>query len=119
MRFVLSLALLLALGGGSRASEFFEIPSDDKPLQALMFRPAGDGPFPAIVAMHGCDGLKKSVGKLRPDIEDWGKRLSAEGYVVLFPDSYGSRGLDHQCRVSAQRLRPDRERVADARAARD
>ena len=119
MRFVLSLAILLALGGGSRASEFFEIPSDDKPLQALMFRPAGDGPFPAIVAMHGCDGLKKSVGKLRPDIEDWGKRLSAEGYVVLFPDSYSSRGLEHQCRVSAQRLRPDRERVADARAARD
>ncbi len=38
---------------------------------------------------------------------------------MLFPDSYGSRGLDHQCRHMSARLRPDRERVADVRAARD
>jgi dienelactone hydrolase len=119
MRFVLSLAVVLALGSAAPATEFVEIPTDDKPIQALLYRPSGDGPFPAIVAIHGCDGLRTSFGKLRPTIEDWGHRLSVAGYVVLFPDSYGSRGLDRQCGSTSTRLRPDRERVADVRAARD
>lgn len=119
MRFVLSLALLFVLGSGSRAAETFEIPSDDRPIHALLFRPAGEGPFPAIVAVHDCDGLKNHLGGIRPSIEDWGKRLSAAGYVVLYPDSFTSRGLERQCRTNAPRLRPDRERVADVRAARD
>ena len=119
MRFVLSLALLLLLGSGSRAADFFEIPTDEKPLQAVLYRPSGDGPFSAIIAVHDCDGLKNSHGVLRPTIEDWGKRLSEAGYVVLYPDSFGSRGLERQCRTNAARLRPDRERLADVRAARD
>ena len=62
-----------------RRPEFFEIPSDDKPLQALMFRPAGDGPFPAIVAMHGCDGLTNSAGKLRRGYRGLGRASCGRG----------------------------------------
>ncbi len=119
MRFALFLAALFLLGSGARAAEFFEIPSDDKPIQALLFRPSGDGPFPAVIALHDCDGLKNHFGGLRPSVEDWGKRLSAAGYLVVYPDSFASRGLDRQCRINAPRLRPDRERIADVRAARD
>lgn len=119
MRFVLGFTMLLVLVSRAPAAEFFEIPTDNKPLRALMFRPVGDGPFPAIVAVHDCDGLKNRGGLLRASVEDWGKRLSSQGYVVLYPDSYGSRSLERQCRINAARLRPDRERLADVRAARD
>ena len=55
----------------------------------------------------------------RPQYVDWGEKLAAQGIAVLFPDSYGSRGLGSQCRVRNRSVRPFRERVADAQAARD
>ncbi len=38
--------------------------------------------------------------------------------MVLYPDSYGSRGLGSQCTVRNRSVRTDRERVGDANAAR-
>ncbi|WP_245430127.1 dienelactone hydrolase family protein [Mesorhizobium sp. WSM3859] len=76
-------------------------------------------PFPAVVAMHGCSGLwsSKIIG-LSPRHADLGRRLAALGYVVLFPDSYGSRDLGPQRRNDDRRVEPFRERVEDANAAR-
>lgn len=120
MQKVILLATLLCLGGAAKAAPLpIEIPTDDKPLQALLYRPEGSGPFPAIVALHGCDGLRERNGDIRRPVEDWGQRLSAAGFVVVFPDSYGSRGLSQQCSARTPQIRPDRERVADSRAARD
>lgn len=86
-------------------------------LNAVLFRPAsGRGPFPAIVMLHGCGGLGNSRG-LNPRHRDWGERMAAQGYIVLMPDSFGSRGLGSQCRESERTVRASRERVADARAA--
>lgn len=103
--------------------ESVSIPADGEnqpgQLDARLFRPQGEGPFPAIVAMHGCSGLwsSKDIG-LSPRHADWGRRLAALGYVVLFPDSYGSRDLGPQCRNDDRRVEPFRERVEDANAAR-
>jgi dienelactone hydrolase len=44
--------------------------------------------------------------------------LSKGGFAVLLPDSNGSRGLGSQCGVRTRSIRVDRERVADANAAR-
>ena len=33
----------------------------------------------------------------------WSERLTAAGHIVLFPDSFGSRGLHSQCRVPQAR----------------
>lgn len=114
-------AILLGLLGDAQAAapEAIEIPTDEKPLPALLYRPDGEGPFPAIVALHGCDGLRGKAGRVRRALHDWGQRLSTAGFVVLFPDSYSSRGLAQQCSNKAPKVRPDRERVADMRAARD
>ncbi|TPN84326.1 dienelactone hydrolase family protein [Mesorhizobium sp. CU2] len=103
--------------------ESVSIPADgeNQPgvLDARLFKPQGQGPFPAIVAMHGCSGLwsSKTIG-LSPRHADWGRRLAALGYVVLFPDSYGSRDLGPQCKNDDRRVEPYRERVEDANAAR-
>lgn len=121
MKKIFLLIPLLCIGGAAQAatSEPIEILTDDKPLQAMLFRPEGSGPFPAIVALHSCDGLRGRRNSLRKPFEDWGQRLAAAGFVVVFPDSYTSRGLAHQCTIKAPKVRPDRERVADARAVRD
>ena len=83
-------------------------------LQGWLYEQAQSGQ-PAVVAMHGCSGLTED-GKPSQRHEDWGQRLSAQGFVVLFPDSFGSRGLGPQCKVSDREVRPSKERVDDAKA---
>jgi dienelactone hydrolase len=111
------LAALLSLP--ARAQEAVEIPNgDDKPLKGVLFKPDGPGPFPAVIALHGCGGLG-ARGKLSARHADWAERLRNLGMIVLFPDSFGSRGLESQCLVADRTVRPGRERVADTMSARN
>ena len=100
------------------AAEQVDIPFGASTLSGILFRPEGPGPFPGVVALHGCGGLVSRAGKILPRFADWGDRLAADGLAVLFPDSFSSRGLSRQCRVRERRVRSSRERVADANAAR-
>lgn len=86
-------------------------------LHGELFRPDGPGRFPAVIALHGCAGLYGRHGDLAPRHADWAKRLVAEGHVVLFPDSFGSRGAGPQCKVQDRITRPAKERRDDAFAA--
>jgi dienelactone hydrolase len=100
------------------AQESVEIPNgDEKPLKGVLFRPDGPGPFPAVIALHGCGGLGAN-GKLGARHADWAERLKSQGMMVLFPDSFGSRGLGSQCLVADRTVRPGKERVSDTYAAR-
>lgn len=102
--------------GAVSPPEQVQITRPDVALNAMLYRPDGDGPFPAVVALHGCAGLGKNG--IAERYRDWAERLANIGFVVLFPDSFGSRGLGSQCRVSKREARASRERVADANAAR-
>jgi dienelactone hydrolase len=113
-----TLALLALTGAATAAPELVEIPQGSLRLRSYLYRPAGDGPFPAVVALHGCAGLAGRSGPVAGRYRDWGERLAAAGFVVLFPDSFGSRGLPSQCSVRERSVRTARERVADAIAAR-
>jgi dienelactone hydrolase len=55
-------------------------------LTGKLTKPQGDGPFPAVVLMHGCTGIGKHQ-------EDWAARFASWGYVALQVDSLGPRGL--------------------------
>jgi dienelactone hydrolase len=90
---------------------------DGKPVKAEYLRPAGAGPFPAVVALHGCGGLGREPGQISERYADWARLLLGRGYAVLFPDSYASRGLGTQCVVRDRAVRANAERVADAEAA--
>lgn len=107
-----------AAAGNAIGYEKVRIATDDTQLDAVLYRPPGPGPFPAIVALHGCGGLWREKGKLSNRHSDWGERLAGAGFVVLMPDSYGSRGLGSQCGVKELTVRASRERVIDAVAAR-
>ena len=106
-----------ALGAGN--PESVEIPQAGLRLKALLFRPEGPGPFPAVVGLHNCTGLTNRAGEFGTRYRDWAERLSKNGFVVLLPDSHSSRGAGSQCALRSRPVRSDRERVADADAARE
>lgn len=55
-------------------------------LSNAVFKPKGDGPFPAIVLVHTCGGIHDS--HMRTHAAD----LLAQGFVVLMQDSFTPRG---------------------------
>jgi dienelactone hydrolase len=112
------LAAVAATVAGAAAAEQVDIPQADTMLHGILFRPEGAGPFPGVVALHGCESLINRSGKMGNHLSDWGERLAAAGMAVVFPDSFGSRGLRAQCRVLERKVRSEVERVADANAAR-
>jgi len=124
MRFpntIIAAVLATTLAGtalGASAPEPIEIPQGETRLRAMLFRPDGPGPFAAVVALHGCAGLAGTSGAIQDRYRDWGQRLAAAGFAVLFIDSYGSRHLGNLCRTRTRTVRNDRELVADANAAR-
>ncbi len=59
-------------------------------LRATLYRPRGDGPFPALVLLHGCDGVIDLYHK-------WAGRFWQMGYVALIVDSFKPRGLGAGC----------------------
>ena len=106
MRIFSALISLLIAIVPAMAAEKIEFGVGEYRLQAELYRPSGAGPFPTIVAMHGCGGLMDSTGKIRPQYADWGERLAAQGLAVMFPDSYASRGLGSNAASAAVRSGP-------------
>ena len=95
-----------------------DIPLANGVLHAQLYKPDGDGPFPVVIALHGCGGLGGHSEPIQPRYRDWAEQLLRGGSAVLLPDSYGSRELGPQCRVGERRVRARRERVADITASR-
>ncbi len=78
-------------------------------LRGTLYHPRGPGPFPAVVLLHGCDGVIDLYHK-------WAARFAGMGYVALIVDSFKPRGLGADCR--GERADPPDLRVEDAMGAR-
>jgi len=120
--YVLSLALAFLLLGGVAVAggpEPVEFRDGDVTLKAMIYRPEGAGPFPAIIGMHDCSGLADPSGGVASKYREWAQLLVKDGFIVLFPESYSSRGIGNQCSARSRPVRPDHERVADANASRE
>ena len=124
MRFLIAIVIaLLAVASPAKAAplsapQTVEIPSGTAVLRAQLFKPEGNGPFPVVIALHGCGGLSGHSEPVQVRYRDWAEELLKDGKAVLFPDSYGSRELGPQCHVKERRITARRERVADVLAAR-
>lgn len=86
--------------------------ADGKPLMLTgeLLRPNGDGPFPAVIMLHGCSGLetyKKHLGI-------WAQRLMRWGYVSLIVDSFSPRGESNICADDRIGLISPPQRAQDA-----
>jgi dienelactone hydrolase len=80
-------------------------------------KPDGPGPFPAVVIMHDCSGLGPSSSGAPGR---WSAELLRQGYVVLIPDSFSTRGFQAGVCTDASPRRNDASparRVYDAYAA--
>jgi dienelactone hydrolase len=95
-----------------------DIPSSSGMLHAQLYKPDGAGPFPVVIALHGCGGLAGVSEPVQPRYREWAEQLLRSGNAVLLPDSYGSREVGPQCRVKENRVLARRERVVDIMAAR-
>src|SRR4029077_1641210 len=115
---VIALGGALTSSGATAASEHVDIPEGELTLHASLYRPEGVGPFPAVIALHDCGGLNQRPNTEAQLYSEWAKKLVGDGFVVLFPDSFGSRGLGSQCREHHRTVHAWRERVSDANAAR-
>jgi dienelactone hydrolase len=88
MRRALALVLLAATLAGCAAARAHT----DAALQPMLrphdtlLRPDGDGPFPAVVVLHGCLGIRSKDRR-------WAERLRSQGHVALVVDSLSGRGM--------------------------
>lgn len=111
---VTSCALSLLLGGTPSHSEQVTFTAANTQLTAEFYRPSGPGPFPAVVALHGCSGLySRNKSDLSARHRDWADRLVQAGYAVMFPDSFSARGFDEICKKHDRPITPE-DRAADA-----
>ena len=56
----------------------------DIDVERLYLPDEGDGPFPAVVLLHGCSGVA-------PRSRMWAEKLNSWGYATLIVDSFGPR----------------------------
>jgi dienelactone hydrolase len=118
---VLLTPLMMATPAAAAASAVpreIDIPMPSGTLKAQLFTPAGVGPFPTVIALHGCGGLATRSEPVQARYREWAEQLLKDGQAVLLPDSYGSRGVGPQCRVKDVQVKARRERVEDIIAAR-
>jgi dienelactone hydrolase len=125
MRLTLATAFLTLLAAACAADAAplpaphqVDIPLSSGVLRAELFKPDGNGPFPTVIALHGCGGLSGRSEPIQARYRDWAEQLLKGGNAVLLPDSYGSRELGPQCRVKERHVMARRERVADITASR-
>jgi dienelactone hydrolase len=73
-------------------------------VRAYVQKPPGEGPFPAVVALHGCAGMG-TLFNSRLDRNFWPDLLTSLGYAVLLVDSFSLRGVDDTCNRDASYFR--------------
>jgi dienelactone hydrolase len=60
-------------------------------VEGYFSKPDGAGPFPAIVYLHGCNGLSRTTrARIAALLTSW-------GYISLAVDSFTSRGIKEAC----------------------
>jgi dienelactone hydrolase len=112
-------SLLLLAGGCVGTSSGLSITTTapngaSEQIPAMVSKPDGSGPFPAIVIMHDCSGLgPRSSGAPGR----WATELVGRGYVVIIPDSFTTRG--HASGICTVPLAQRHSDLAPERRARD
>ena len=88
MKRLLALIILIVVVAGCVALG----PPADATLQPVLrphdvvYKPDGEGPFPAVMVLHGCLGVRSKDTR-------WAQHLRDEGYVALVVDSMTGRGM--------------------------
>jgi carboxymethylenebutenolidase len=135
---LLTLTLATAEAQTSRGPESVVIRSGSATLHAMLWRPQGRGPFPAILLNHGSGRTSEELQRLGPyerNAETLGPLFASHGYVFLYlyrrgvgpSTDQGANAVDLMNRISAvhgqdarnalQLLLLEGREMGDARAA--
>lgn len=121
MKTVLRMAFLLALVSAAlpvrtAVPDTVQFASGDGAIEltGYLFKPAGSGPHPAIVMLHGRGGPYSSLRRGTYTAETltmrhrmWGEFWAARGYVALLVDSFGPRGYPEGFPKHSYNARPN------------
>ena len=66
-------------------------PGTPQRIEGKLYKPDGRGPFPALVLLHGCQGVVRQT-------QTWAHWLRQRGYVALVTDSFGPRNDPADCK---------------------
>ena len=66
-------------------------PGSPQRIEGKLYKPDGRGPFPALVLLHGCQGVVRQT-------QTWAHWLRERGYVALVTDSFGPRNDPADCK---------------------
>lgn len=87
-------ALLLATSAAAQHAPLVitnDTVGERRMLQAgALILPTAQPPFPAVIVLHGCNGVS-------PNTRTWGRRLASWGYAALILDSFTSRKIENIC----------------------
>ena len=64
--------------------------------EMAIYKPDGEGPFPAVVLVHQCGGLRSGDWQNQSMLE-WARTMVANGYVTLLLDTMGPRQVSTLC----------------------
>ncbi len=84
---VLTLTVSTAWGQASGAPETVVVHSGSATLHAMLWRPQGGGPFPAVLLDHGSGRTREDLERLGPyerNAERLGPEFARHGYVFLY-----------------------------------
>lgn len=119
MKHALAALALLGVGITHAGGDAVRLPGPGLELAGRLYRPVGEGPFPAIVMLHGCSGLWGKGGEPTASFAFWAEHFRSRGYVALLLDSFGPRGEKEICTQARRRISPATDRPRDAYAALD
>ncbi len=74
----------------------FSVPESTPPVEIVgeLYRPEGDGPFPAVILLHGSEGMAPRVIRSHSTLVTWAEWLQEQGYAAFIVDSFSSRNLE-------------------------
>ena len=99
------------------AQEKIAFPSNDAAgtqVDGYLYRPAGAGPFPAVIGLHGCSGMLNAQGGIFGIYSQWAEHLRDRGYVVMLVDGFTPRGVTTACGRANSAVNPQDARPRDA-----
>lgn len=111
--------LVLWFAAGAQAAPgitTLHFPSNDGKtrLTGYLWQPQGEGPFPAVVMLHGRAGSYSTAAKgvydastLTQRHRSWGEFWAARGYLALHVDSFGPRGYAQGFPLHSYQNRPE------------
>jgi dienelactone hydrolase len=102
----LAAAVVTGCAAPARVSFPNATPAAPLSVPADAYRPDGPGPFPALVLLHGCEGVSENSRR-------WAAWLRGQGYVALVVDSWTPRGLKETCTFTVEDP-PNTARLDDA-----